>query len=90
MSKDKQILHLFGQLQHSLSATHINFQSIVERSVEIDASGAVDDHVAALDEFLFVLFGQSEALLQKVALAQLGNAYMGCTLAFMNSSNFAL
>ncbi len=71
MGKDTEVFDFFGQLEHPLSSSDIDVQSVIEGGVEVDASCAVDDHVAALDEQVFVLLGQSQTLLQEIALSEL-------------------
>ncbi len=86
MREHGQVLNAARQLEHSAGAVDVAVDREVDPRVEVDARSAVDDHVAAAAQFLEDLLRESQTLLLEVALAEWGEAYIGCTFCWMNSS----
>ena len=90
MREHFEVLSSAGQFKHSERSTDVAVDSVVDSGVEVDAGCAVDDYVASVRDFLLVRGGETEAILQQVALSTSFRTYIGSTLLMTNSSNLLL
>lgn len=70
MSEYAEIAHLSGQLKHAKRSADVTVDSLIESSVEVDASGAVDDHMAIFKQILEYFRLESKSLFLQIALAE--------------------
>jgi len=80
VGENVQLFEAGCEFEHAQSALDVALNGLVEPSVEVDAGGAVDHHVAGLNQFLPDLGREAELVLEQVALSEWMKEYMGCTL----------
>lgn len=84
VGENVQPLETGCEFEHAQSSLDVALDGLVEPSVEVDAGGAVDHHVAGLNQFLPDLGTEAELVFVQVALSEWMKEYMGCTLCWMN------
>jgi len=55
VGKNLKLLAFLGQLENALAAEVIDLERVLKRVIKVDASGAVDDDVAVLNEEVAVM-----------------------------------